>query len=69
VALVTLPDGTHVALAVFVRNSTKTNEQVEPAIAAAARAVYEHFAGTGSRTPARTAPADTTPQAQDTTAP
>lgn len=62
VALVTLPDGKHVALAIFVRNSTKTNAQVEPAIAAAARAVYEHFAGTGGRTPARTAPADSAAQ-------
>jgi beta-lactamase class A len=53
VGLVTLPDGTHLALAVFVRNSTKTNQQVEPSIAAAARAVYGHFAGT------RAAPADT----------
>lgn len=66
VALVTLPDGTHVALAVFVRNSAKTSEQVEPAIAAAARAVYEHFAGTGGRTPGRSAPTDSTARARDT---
>lgn len=46
VGLVTLPDGTHLALAVFVRNSTKSNAQVEPSIAAAAGAVYAHFAGT-----------------------
>lgn len=66
VALVTLPDGTHVALAVFVRNSTKTNEQVEPAIAAAARAVYAHFTGTG-RSRAVTGPArDSTTVARDT---
>lgn len=45
VGLVTLPDGTHVALAVFVRNSTKANDQVEPALAAAASAVYAYFAG------------------------
>ncbi|HEX2081766.1 MAG TPA: class A beta-lactamase [Longimicrobium sp.] len=44
VALVTLPDGSHVAVAVLVRGSTLSNEQVEPAIAAAARAVYQHFA-------------------------
>lgn len=59
VGLITLPDGTHVALAVFVRNSTKTNEQVEPAIAAAARAVYAHFAGTGASGRAA-APGDST---------
>lgn len=58
VALVTLPDGTHLALAVFVRNSTKTNAQVEPAIAAAARAVYEHFTGTGGGARRPAAPAD-----------
>ncbi|HEX2207175.1 MAG TPA: class A beta-lactamase, partial [Longimicrobium sp.] len=40
VGLITLPDGMHVALAVFVRNSTRSNAQVEPAIAAATRAVY-----------------------------
>lgn len=56
VGIVTLPDGTHVALAVFVRNSPKSNEQVEPSIAAVARAVYEHFAGTGAGGP----PADST---------
>lgn len=48
VGLVTLPDGTHLALAVFVRNSTKRNEEVEPSIAAAARAAYAHFAGAQS---------------------
>jgi beta-lactamase class A len=58
VGLVTLPDGTHVALAIFVRNSAKSNAQVEPAIAAAARAVYEHFAGTGGRASERRPPAD-----------
>ncbi|WP_420129966.1 class A beta-lactamase [Longimicrobium sp.] len=58
--LVTLPDGTHVALAVFVRNSTKTNEQVEPVIAAAARAVYAHFAGTGGASAVTGQPRDTT---------
>ncbi|HEU4882905.1 MAG TPA: class A beta-lactamase [Longimicrobium sp.] len=66
VALVTLPDGKHVALAIFVRNSTKTNEQVEPSIAAAARAVYHHFAGTGGGAAPRTAPADSTARARDT---
>ncbi|HYR06133.1 MAG TPA: class A beta-lactamase [Longimicrobium sp.] len=56
VALVTLPNGSHVALAVLVRNSTKSNEQVEPSIAAAARAVYEHFAGSAAGGGAATAP-------------
>ena len=68
VALVTLPDGKHLALAIFVRNSTKTNAQVEPAIAAAARAVYEHFAGTGGRRAATRQPADSTARA-DSAAP
>lgn len=68
VALITLPDGTHVALAVFVRNSSRTNEQVEPSIAAAARAVYEHFAGTGGRRAATRQPADSTLKA-DSAAP
>jgi beta-lactamase class A len=66
VALVTLPDGTHVALAVFVRNSSKSNEQVEPAIAAAARAVYGHFAGTGGGRAATRQPADSTAKADST---
>lgn len=43
VGIVTLPDGTHVALAVFVKDSPRGNADVEPAIAAAARAVYAHF--------------------------
>jgi beta-lactamase class A len=66
VALVTLPDGKHVALAIFVRNSTKSNEQVEPSIAAAARAVYHHFAGTGGGGAPRPVPADSTAPARDT---
>jgi beta-lactamase class A len=45
VGLVRLPSGMHVALAVFVRNSTKSNADVEPSIAAVASAVYGHFAG------------------------
>jgi beta-lactamase class A len=44
VGIFTLPDGSHVAIAVLVRGSTLANAQVEPAIAAAARAVYQHFA-------------------------
>jgi beta-lactamase class A len=68
VALVTLPDGKHVALAVFVRNSSKSNEQVEPSIAAAARAVYDHFAGNGPAATVRTTPADSA-AGPDSTAP
>lgn len=44
VGLITMPDGSHVAVAILVRGSTLPNERVEPAIAAAARAVYQHFA-------------------------
>jgi beta-lactamase class A len=44
VGLVRLPSGMHLALAVFVRNSTKANADVEPSIAAVASAVYGHFA-------------------------
>jgi beta-lactamase class A len=43
VGLLTLPDGSALALAVFVKDSRRRNEDVEPAIAAAARAVYAHF--------------------------
>jgi beta-lactamase class A len=48
VGLMTLPDGSQVAIAVFVKKSTKPTEEVEPAIARAARVVYDHFAGTGT---------------------
>ena len=41
--LVTLPDGTHLAVAVFVNQSRLPNAEVEPAIADAARAVYTYF--------------------------
>lgn len=44
VGLVTLPDGTHLALAAFVSRSTKGDDQAERAIAEAARAAYEAFA-------------------------
>ena len=68
VGLITLPDGTHLALAVFVRNSTKTNEQVEPAIAAAARAVYAHFTGTGRPSAVTGQPRDSAAAVRDTAA-
>jgi beta-lactamase class A len=41
VGLVELPDGTHLALAVFVRNSRAPLEVREGAIAGAARAAYD----------------------------
>jgi beta-lactamase class A len=66
VGLVRLPDGTHLALAVFVRNSTKSNEQVEPAIAAAARAVYAHFTGTGRPSAVTGQPRDSVGVPRDT---
>ncbi|MBW3656729.1 MAG: class A beta-lactamase, partial [Gemmatimonadetes bacterium] len=45
VGLITLPDGSHVALAVLVKMSTRSNQQEERTIARVARAVYAHFAG------------------------
>jgi beta-lactamase class A len=41
VGIVELPDGTHLALAIFVRNSSRPGEVREAAIAGAARAAYE----------------------------
>lgn len=44
VGILTLPDNLgNVALSVFVRNSTRTTEQAEKAIAHASRAVYDYF--------------------------
>jgi beta-lactamase class A len=43
VGIVTLPDGGHVALAVFVKRSTRGTEAGERAIARIARAVYDHW--------------------------
>jgi len=65
VGLVTLPDGRHLALAVFVRNSTKSNQEVEPAIAAATRAVFAHFAEEHADRAATGPPVDTTARPQD----
>jgi beta-lactamase class A len=45
VGLMTLPDGSQVAIAVFVKKSTRATAEVEPAIARAARVVYDHLAG------------------------
>jgi beta-lactamase class A len=44
IGLITLPDGSHVALAVMVKMSTRTTEDEERTIARVARAVYDHFA-------------------------
>jgi beta-lactamase class A len=44
VGIITLPDGSHVALAVMVKMSTRTNADEERTIARVARAVYAHFA-------------------------
>jgi beta-lactamase class A len=44
VGLITLPDGSHVVLAVMVKMSTRSNEEEERTIARVARAVYAHFA-------------------------
>jgi beta-lactamase class A len=56
VGLMTLPDGSQVAIAVLVKGSTRPTEAVEPAIARAARVVYDHFAAAGTGTGAGTAP-------------
>jgi len=43
VGIVTLPDGSHAAIAVFVKRSTRGTGAAEEAIAAIARAVYDHW--------------------------
>ncbi|HEU4454087.1 MAG TPA: class A beta-lactamase [Longimicrobium sp.] len=43
VGIVTLPDGSHAAVAVLVKRSTRGPEAAERAIAAIARAVYDHW--------------------------
>jgi beta-lactamase class A len=43
VALVTLPDGRHVAIAVFVKSSRRPMQEREQAIATLARAAYEYW--------------------------
>lgn len=49
VGIITLPDGSHVALAVFIRQSTRDNAGEEKVIAEIARAVYNRFAASPSR--------------------
>lgn len=46
VGIITLPDGTHVALSVFITRSAQAFESDEKLIALIARTVYEHFSGT-----------------------
>ena len=43
VGLVTLPDGQHVAVAVFVKSSRRPMQEREQAISALARAAYQHW--------------------------
>jgi beta-lactamase class A len=49
VGIVTLPDGSHAAIAVFVKRSTRGPEAAEGAIAAIARAVYDHWSPRAAR--------------------
>jgi beta-lactamase class A len=49
VGIVTLPDGSHVAVAVFVKRSTRGTEAAERAIAAISRAVYDHWSPRAAR--------------------
>jgi beta-lactamase class A len=46
VGLITLPDGKHLALAVFIRQSTRPAAARERAIAEVARAAWQRYAGT-----------------------
>lgn len=43
VGIITLPDGSHVAIAVFAKRSTRGTDAAERAIADIARAVYDHW--------------------------
>jgi beta-lactamase class A len=43
VGIITLPDKSHVVIAVFVKASPKTHEEREPVIAEIARTVYDYF--------------------------
>jgi len=43
VGVIELPDGTHVAVAVFIRGSDASSEVLERAVAHSARAVYDYF--------------------------
>lgn len=43
VGLITLPDGTHVALSVFVSKSSEGYDNTRKLIAELAKAVYDHY--------------------------
>jgi beta-lactamase class A len=43
VGIIDLPDGTHVAIAVYTKGSSKSSTEVDPVIAAVSRAVYDYF--------------------------
>ncbi|HUP18702.1 MAG TPA: serine hydrolase [Gemmatimonadota bacterium] len=45
VGIVSLPDGTHLALAVFIKSSDRPLAERERAIAGVSRALYDHFTG------------------------
>lgn len=47
IGIVTLPDGTHFAIAFFISNSKESNEQLEGIMAKISKAAYHHFAGEG----------------------
>ena len=49
IGIVTLPDGRHVAIAVFVKDSTATAEVREGSIAKIARAAWDHWTGGSSK--------------------
>ncbi len=49
VGIVTLPDGSHAAVAVFVKRSTRGTGAAEADIAAVARAVYDHWSPRAAR--------------------
>lgn len=41
--IIVLPDGRHLALVIFITNSLQSDEQLEAAMAAVAKAVYEYY--------------------------
>jgi len=49
IGIVTLPDGRHVAIALFVKDSTATAEVREGSIAKIARAAWDHWTGGSSK--------------------
>jgi beta-lactamase class A len=46
VGIITLPDGTHLSIAVFVKHSTESYEATEQIIAEIAKEIYNSFVGT-----------------------